>query len=158
MKIALLAIVASLAVLAAGPVDAAAPKAPVACKLLRVADVAAILGSPVALHRGGTASECIIRGGDKLPIVMLANVSGKRGFTNLMRAQGPPFKSIRGLGTQAVSYDHLTDEPQGVQRGVIVRLNSFVVQLSTSDIGMQPPGLPTVAMLVKLTRAAVKRL
>jgi hypothetical protein len=158
MKIAVLAIAASLAVLAAGPLDAAAPKPLVACKLLRVADVAAVLGSPVALHKGGTTSECIIRGGDKLPIVMLANSSGKRGFTNLMRAQGPPFAKVRNLGTQAVSYDHLTDDPQGVQRGVIVRKDNFIVQLSTSDVGMEPPGLPTVAMLVKLARAAVKRL
>ncbi len=139
MKIGFLAILASLTLLGAG--DVAAKTKP-ACALLRVSDVATVLGSPVALHKGGTISECIIRGGDRLPVVLLANVSGKRGFANLMRAQGPPFKTVRGLGTQAVTFDHVTEDPQGVQRGVIVRKDNFVVQLSTSDVGMSPPASP----------------
>jgi hypothetical protein len=130
----------------------------VACKLLTVADVRLALGSPVALHKGGTTSECIVRGGDKLPIVLLANVAGQRGYTGLKGAQGPPFRKVARLGTEAVTYDHIVDDPQGVQRGVIVRKGSYVIQLSTSDVGMSPPGLPTLAMLIKLARAAVKRL
>jgi hypothetical protein len=155
MKIGFLTIAASLALLGAGEVGA---KTKPACSLLRVADVQAVFGHPVALHKGGTISECIVRGGDRLPVVMLANESGKRGFAGLMRAQGPPFKTVRGLGTQAVTFDHLTEDPQGVQRGVIVRKNNFVVQLSASDVGMSPPGLPTLAQLIRLARAAVARL
>jgi len=155
MKIGFLAIVATVALLGAGQIAA---KTKPACSLLRVSDVQAVFGSPVALHKGGTVSECIVRGGDRLPVVLLANASGVRGFTNLMRAQGPPFTRVRGLGTTAVTYDHVTDDPQGVQRGVIVRKSNFVVQLSTNDVGMSPPGLPTLAELVKLARAAVARL
>lgn len=155
MKIGFLALIVSFALLGAGQVAA---KTKPACSLLRVSDVQAVFGAPVALQKGGTVSECIVRGGDRLPVVLLANASGRRGFANLVRAQGPPVKTIRGLGSQAVTFDHVTEDPQGVQRGVIVRKNSFIVQLSVTGIGMSAPGLPTVAQLVRLARAAVARL
>jgi hypothetical protein len=154
MKIGFLATVSAFALLVAGQ---GAAKTKPACSLLRVADVQAVFGAPVNLHRGGTVSECIVRGGDRLPVVLMMNPSGKRGFNNLLAAHGPPFKTIK-LGTQAVTYDRYTDSPPLVQRGVIVRKDTFVLQLSVSDVGMSPPGLPTVAQLVRLARAAVARL
>jgi hypothetical protein len=147
---------AFVAVLAAGQVGAAGPVT--GCSLIKLAEVRAVLGSPTNLHRGGTASECVLRAGDRLPVILLVNSAGKRGYLALKKAQGPPLKAVRSLGTEAVSYDHLSESPQGVFRGVIVRKGTRVLQLSTSDVGLNPPGLPTVAQLVRLTRFAVKRL
>ncbi|MDX6411262.1 MAG: hypothetical protein QOE91_778 [Gaiellaceae bacterium] len=128
------------------------------CSLLRLSEVRTTLGSPAALTRGGSISECIIRGGDHLPIVLLANRSGIAGYKGLLGAAGVPLKALRNTGTQAVTYDHEFQDPQGVARGVIIRKGSLVLQLTVNDVGPNPPGLPTVAQLVKLARAALPRL
>jgi len=147
---------AVVAALAAGQVGAAKPIT--ACSLLRLSDVKAALGSPAALNRGGSTSECVVRGGDHLPVILLVKSSGIAGYKGLLRAAGPPLKALRGVGTQAVTYDHAFEDPQGVARGVIVRKGNVVVQLTTNDVGPNPPGLATVQQLVKLVRAAVTRL
>jgi hypothetical protein len=155
-RVVTLIAVAFVVVLAAGQVAAA--KAITGCSLIRVAEVRTILGSPAVAHRGGSASECILRGGDRLPIVLLVNSKGKAGYVGLKNAQGPPWKAVRSLGTEAVTYDHVTDNPEGVLRGVIVRKGTHVLQLSVTAVGMNPPGLPTIAQLVKLARIAVQRI
>ena len=146
--------VASVAALGAGQVDAAKPIT--ACSLLRPADVRAALGSPAALRRGGSAAECVVTAGQHLPVIFLAKNSGAAGYKALLRAAGPPLKTLRGIGTQAASYDHTFQDPQGVARGVIVRKGTLVLQLTTNDVGPDPPGLATVAALVKLARATVQ--
>jgi siroheme synthase len=147
--------VAVVAMLAAGRVEAANP--PNACSLLKPADVRAALGAPVVLRRGGSVAECVIRAGQHLPIIFLAKSSGVSGYKALLRAAGPPLKTLRGVGTQAVSYDHAFQDPQGVARGVIVRKGTLVLQLTTNDVGPDPPGLATVSQLLKLARATVQR-
>jgi len=145
---------AFVATLAAGQVEAAKPIT--ACSLLRLTDVRAVLGSPAALSRGGSSAECVVRGGGRPPVIVLANSSGKQGYKDLLGAAGPPLEALRGVGTEAVTYDRLSR--LGVTRGVIVRKSNLVLQLTTNGIGPNPPGLPTLAQLVKLARAAVKRL
>jgi hypothetical protein len=146
--------VAWVAVLGAGQVEAAKPIA--ACSLLKLADVRAALGAPAVLRRGGTAAECIITAGQHVPIIFLAKSSGVAGYKSLLRAAGPPLTTLRGAGTQAASYDHTFQDPQGVARGVIVRKGTLVLQLTTNDVGPEPPGLATVPQLVKLARAIVQ--
>jgi len=148
--------VAFIAALAGVQVGEAKPIT--ACSLLRVGEVQAVLGSPAALNRGGSISECVVRGGDHLPIILLANRSGIAGYKGLMGAAGLPLKALRGVGTQAVTYDHAVEDPQGVARGVIVRKGTLVLQLTVNDVGPNPPGLPTVNQLVKLARIALPRL
>jgi hypothetical protein len=148
--------VTAVAALAAAQVSEAKPIT--ACSLLKLGEVQAVLGSPAELHRGGTASECVVRGGAHLPVVMLANRSGIAGYKGLLRAAGVPLKALRGVGTQAVTYDHEVEDPQGVARGVIVRKGTLVLQLTVNDVGPNPPGLPTVEQLVKLARIALPRL
>ena len=146
--------VASVAVLGAGQVQAAKPVT--ACSLLKLAEVRAALGAPAVLRRGGTAAECIVTAGQHVPIIFLAKGSGVAGYKSLLRAAGPPLKTLRGVGTQAASYDHTFQDPQGVARGVIVRRGTLVLQLTTNDVGPDPPGLATVSQLVKLARATVQ--
>jgi hypothetical protein len=142
---------AFVAALAAGQVAA---KPTPACALLRLTEVRATLGSgsPAFLSRGGSAGECIIRGGGRLPLVLLANSAGRQGYNDLKGAPGAPLKALRGVGTEAVTYDRL-----GVSRGVIVRKGSLVLQISTTGIG-SGANLATVAQIVKLARFAVPRL
>jgi hypothetical protein len=142
--------------LAPATAGAAAPAA--ACSLLKLTEVRAVLGTgaQAELSRGGSSAECIVRGGGRLPLILLVNGSGKQGYKDLLGAAGPPVNALRGVGTQAATYDHMNR--LGVSRGVIVRKGNFVLQLSTNGIGPTPPGLATVAQLVKLARLAVQRL
>jgi hypothetical protein len=154
---ALLAIAVVTAVTPAAA-EVGAPTAISACGLFRTSDVLSVLGSPASIRHGASASDCVLYGGQLLPVVVLANSSGKRGYRNLIRAAAVPVKPLKGVGTEAVMYDHVFDEPQSVIRAVIVRKAGRVLQLSTSDVGINPPGLPRLAQLIALARIGVRRL
>jgi len=135
-----------------------APKAITACALFRAADVRTVLGSPATLVHGAKPSECVLYGGQMLPVVVLANSSGLRGYRNLIRAATVPVKPLRGIGTEAVIYEHFFEDPSNLVRAVIVRKGGRVLQLSTSSPGMNPPGLPRLDQLIALARIGVRRL
>jgi hypothetical protein len=130
-----------------------------ACALLKVSEVRSVLGAPASLRRGATAANCVVRGGGLLPVVSVATSGGTSTFRRLIRASGAPTtKRVRGIGTEAVTYDYVSEEPLHRARGVIVRKGARVLQLSTSDVGISPPGLPTIQHLTALARIAVRRL
>jgi len=134
------------------------PKALTACGLFRAADVRSVLGTPATLLHGARPSECVLYGGQLLPVVVLANSSGSRGYRNLIRAATVPVKPLRGVGTEAVMYEHFFEDPPSLVRTVIVRKVGRVLQLSTSSPGMNPPGLPRLDQLIALARIGVRRL
>src|SRR5207253_10927358 len=78
--------------------EIAAPRVITACALFRAADVRTVLGTPATLVRGARPSECALYGGQCLPVVVLANSSGLRGYRNLIRAAPVPVKPLRGIG------------------------------------------------------------
>ena len=138
--------------------EIAAPRVITACALFRAADVRTVLGSPATLVHGAKPSECVLYGGQMLPVVVLANSSGLRGYRNLIRAATVPVKQLRGIGTEAVIYEHFFEDPSNLVRAVIVRKGGRVLQLSTSSPGMNPPGLPRLDQLIALARIGVRRL
>jgi hypothetical protein len=129
-----------------------------ACSLIKAAELRKIVASPVDIRRGAKITNCIFRAGSFSPIVGLTSGTGRRGFNNLIRAAGQPVKPLSGVGTQAVTYDHTTEDPVIRSRGVIVRKGNDVLQLSTNGVGIEPPGLPTIGQLVALARIAVRRI
>jgi len=149
------AVVASVAPAAA---EVRAPAAIKACSLFRAAEVARVLGSPPTIQRGASPSDCILYGDSNLPVIVLANSSGNRGYRNLIRAASAPVKRLRGVGTEAVMYNHFFEDPPSVGRGVIVRKAGRVLQLTTSGVGMDSPGLARLDQLIALARIAVRRL
>jgi hypothetical protein len=157
-RLAVLWIVATMAV--AVPAAAVGGKSKVidACSLIKPAELRRILASPVDIRRGGRITNCIFRAGSFSPVVGLTSGTGRRGFNNLIRAAGQPVRPVSGLGTQAVTYDHTTEDPVVRSRGVIVRKGANVLQLSTNGIGLEPPGLPTLGQLVALAQIAVRRI
>ena len=129
-----------------------------ACSLIKPAELRRILASPVDIRRGGRITNCIFRAGSFSPVIGLTSGTGRRGFNNLIRAAGQPVRPVSGLGSQAVTYDHTTEDPVVRSRGVIVRKGANVLQLSTNGIGLEPPGLPTIGQLLALARIAVARI
>jgi hypothetical protein len=129
-----------------------------ACSLIKAAELRRIIASPVDIRRGAKITNCIFRAGSFSPVIGLTSGTGRRGFNNLIRAAGQPVRPVSGLGTQAVTYDHTTEDPVVRVRGVIVRKGADVLQLSTNGIGLDPPGLPTLSQLVALARIAVRRM
>lgn len=129
-----------------------------ACSLIKAAEVRRILASPVDIRRGAKITNCIFRGGSFAPVVGLTSGTGRRGFNNLIRAAGAQVRPVKGLGTQAVTYDYTTENPVVRSRAVIVRKGANVLQLSTNGIGLEPPGLPTLSQLIALARIAVARI
>jgi hypothetical protein len=129
------------------------------CSLIKAAELRRIVATPVDIKRGAKITNCVFRGGAFLPIVGVASSSGRRGFNNLIRAAGQPVSPLKGLGTQAVTYDHTSGDAVIIRdRGVIVRKGNYVLQLSANGVGMDPPGLPTLGQLVALARVAVPRM
>jgi hypothetical protein len=128
------------------------------CSLIKPAEVRRILASPVDIRRGATITNCIFRGGSFSPVIGLTTGTGRRGFNNLIRASGAQVRPVKGLGTQAVTYDYTTENPVVRTRAVIVRKGANVLQLSTNGIGLEPPGLPTLSQLIALARVAVARI
>jgi hypothetical protein len=129
-----------------------------ACSLIKASELRRIIASPVDIRRGAKITNCIFRAGSFSPVIGLTSGTGRRGFNNLIRAAGQPVRPVSGLGTQAVTYDHTTEDPVVRVRGVIVRKGANVLQLSTNGIGLEPPGLPTLGQLVALARIAVRRM
>ena len=129
-----------------------------ACALLKAAEVRKVLAAPVDIKRGAKVTNCVFRGGAFLPVVGLTSGTGRRGFNNLVRAAGQPVRPLKGVGTQAVTYDHTTEDPVVRSRGVIVRKGDNVLQLSTNGVGLEPPGLPTMGQLLALASIAVRRI
>jgi hypothetical protein len=151
-----------LAATIAATVPAAAvgakPRVIDACSLIKASELRRILASPVDIRRGARITNCIFRAGSFSPVIGLTSGTGRRGFNNLIRAAGQPVTPVRDLGTQAVSYDHTTEDPVVRSRGVIVRKGDRVLQLSTNGVGLEPPGLPTLSQLLALARMAVRRI
>jgi hypothetical protein len=129
-----------------------------ACSLIKASELRRIIASPVDIRRGAKITNCIFRAGSFSPVIGVTSGTGRRGFNNLIRAAGQPVRPVSGLGTQAVTYDHTTEDPVVRLRGVIVRKGANVLQLSTNGIGLDPPGLPTLGQLVALARIAVRRM
>ena len=157
-----LLVAAWLAATVAAAVPAAAvgakPRVVDACSLIKPAELRRIVASPVDIRRGAKITNCVFRAGSFSPIIGLTGGTGRRGFNNLIRAAGQPVRPVSGLGTQAVTYDHTSQDPVVRDRGVIVRKGDYLLQLSTNGIGLEPPGLPTIAQLVALARIAVRRI
>lgn len=149
-----------MTVAVAAPVAAVGGKSKVinACSLIKPAEVRRILASPVDIRRGSKITNCIFRGGSFAPVIGLTSGTGRRGFNNLIRAAGVQVRPVKGLGTQAVTYDYTTENPVVRSRAVVVRKGANVLQLSTNGIGLEPPGLPTLSQLVALARVAVARI
>jgi hypothetical protein len=138
---------------------AAKPRVINTCSLIKAAELRRIIATPVDIKRGAKITNCIFRGGQFLPIVGLTTNTGRRGFNNLIRAAGQPVTPLKGLGTQAVTYDHTSADAVTIRdRGVIVRKGDYVLQLSTNGVGMEPPGLPSIGQLVALAQVAVRRM
>jgi hypothetical protein len=138
---------------------AAKPRVIVACSLIKPAELRRIVATPVDIKRGAKVTNCVFRAGAFLPIVGVTSSAGRRGFNNLIRAAGQPVTPVKGLGTQAVAYDHTSGDAVIIRdRGVIVRKGNYVLQLSTNGVGLEPPGLPTLGQLVALAQVAVRRM
>ena len=149
---------AIIAILAPMTAAAAPPQRVNACALITASELRHVLGSPVDRRKGATVASCALRGGQFQPVVAIVTSGGTRSFNNLIRAVGRPVQRLGGLGSEAVTYQHVYDEPASHARGVIVRKGTRVIHLSTSGIGIEPVGLATVGQLVALARIATRRL
>jgi hypothetical protein len=156
--LAVLWLVMTMAVVVPAAAVGAKAKVINACSLIKPAELRRIIASPVDIRRGAKITNCIFRAGSFSPVIALTSGTGRRGFNNLIRAAGQPVRPVKGLGTQAVTYDHTTEDPVVRSRGVIVRKGANVLQLSTNGIGLEPPGLPTLGQLLALARIAVGRI
>jgi hypothetical protein len=151
-------VVGVFAILAPMTAAAAPPKKVNACALITAPELRRILGSPVDRHRGATVTNCAFRAGQFQPVVALVTTGGTRAYSNLIRAVGRPVQRLTGVGSEAVTYQHVFDDPAAHTRGVIVRKGTSVIHLSTMGIGIEPVGLATVGQLVALARIATRRL